>query len=256
MPVAICTWVDVLFFQDVVDDSLAVFQSKELVQASIANAWEFSVCPVVVGYNDKFLIRSDFLTLVFQVAHTASVWINCFSFAVVFIWLGHVELIGHPVNDVKVVGPVVRVDKLLRLFTGWVDRVELSSRHFQPFLELRTSHLEDGSNIIIEIKVSDVLDGDWASWDNCVGSSISTGTCLKWRSSREDWKVNFRSSCQFLLSIPNLSVVYDLDRWIILHKGKVAGDWSRSSSDLLADIFDCSFVGFLRDRCNALVGCL
>ena len=252
-PVTVCTWVDILFFQDIVNDSLAVFQSKELVQASIANAWEFSVSSVVVGNNDKFLIRSYFLTLVFQVADTASVWVNRFSFAVVFIWLGHVELIGHAIDDVKVVGPVVRVDKLLRLFASWVDRVELTSRHFQPFLELGTSHLEDGSDIIIEIKVSDVLDSDWASWDICVGSSISACPRLKWCRSREDWKVGFWSSCQLFLSIPNLCIVHDLDRWIILHKGKVASDWSRSGSDLLADVFDGSFMRFFRNLGNALI---
>ena len=115
MPVLICTWIDIFDSQDIVDDSLAVFQIEQTVEAGFTHSWEVTIRPVVVGHDDKFLIWINLLALIFQITDTTGIWVGQFAFAVVFIRLGNVKLIGNTVDNIKVISPVVSIDQILRL---------------------------------------------------------------------------------------------------------------------------------------------
>ena len=127
MPVLICTWIDIFDSQDIVDDSLAVFQIEQTVEAGFSNTWEVTIRPVVVGHDDKFLIGVNLFALVFQITDPAGIWVGQFAFAVVFVRLGNVKLIGNTVDNIKVISPVVSIDQILRLVIIWVNGIELTS---------------------------------------------------------------------------------------------------------------------------------
>ena len=127
MPVLISTWIDIFDSQDIVDDSLTVFQIEETIEAGFSNTREVTVRPVVVGHDDKFLIGVNLFALVFQVADSAGIWVGQFAFAVVFVRLGNVKLIGNTVDNIKVISPVVSIDEILRLVIIWVNGIELAS---------------------------------------------------------------------------------------------------------------------------------
>ena len=127
MPVLICTWIDIFDSQDIVDDGLAVFQIEQTVEAGLSNTWEVTVRPVVVGHDDKFLIGVNLFALVFEVADPTGIWVGQFAFAVVFVRLGDVKLIGNTVDNIKVISPVVSIDQILRLAIIWVNGIELAS---------------------------------------------------------------------------------------------------------------------------------
>ena len=127
MPVLICTWIDIFDSQNIIDDSLAVFQIEQTIEAGFSNTREVTVRPVVVGHDDKFLIWINLLALVFQITDSTGIWVGQFTFAVVFIRLGNVKLIGNTVDNIKVISPVVSIDQILRLAIIWVNGIELAS---------------------------------------------------------------------------------------------------------------------------------
>ena len=118
---------------------------------------------------------------------------------------------------------------------------------------MSTVDLEDSSDIVIEIEVCYVLDGNRTSWNVCVGRCIPTSSCLERSSCRQNGKVGFRRASQLLLSIPKLGIVDDLHGWIVFDQREVACNRCSCSADLLADIVNSSLVGFFGNVNDALI---